>query len=141
MRYFESTDFGPVSRSCYELDRDHAIGHCDWKGFVNCSQGCARCSHDIEIRQHLRAIDGHVEDPLTNRCPINLRELQNHVVVSVRNRKLIGKCAEALGLIQSRIRSVIDGAGRAVNIASAEARVGAPGLSQRIRIRSTAGVH
>ena len=141
LHYFDGTDFRPVSRSWDELDRDRAVGDGDREGFVNCGQGCAGCDHDIEVRQHLTAIDGHVEDALIRRVPIDLRELQNDVVASIRNRELVGKCAVALRLIESGIRGVIDGAGRTVNVASAEARVGTPGLPQRIRIGSSPGMH
>lgn len=88
---FDGTDLRPVSRSWDELDRDRAVGDCDREGFVNGRQGRASRSDDIEVRQHLGAIDGHAENPLTDRGPVDLCKLQNDIVVSIRNRELVGE--------------------------------------------------
>src|SRR5690242_5808473 len=79
----DSADHRVVNDIC-KVDVDRAVGHCDReRPFDGSVDPAARLSQDVEVREHLLAVDRHVEGALASRGPVQLGELQHYTVLTI----------------------------------------------------------
>ena len=85
--HLDAVDQGLVRRPLAEVDRDLPVAVGRGRERLHHRLVLApRRRHDVEVRQHLRAVDAHVELPLTRIAVRRLGEVQPHRVARPRRQ-------------------------------------------------------
>ena len=95
----EGTHLRKICRTCRELHGNRVPSDGDWKSLVDGSKRCSCCRDNIKVGKYRGSIDRDIEQAFSYRRIVDLGKLQDHRIISRRNRKRIGERSIAFRLV------------------------------------------
>ena len=117
-------------RRADEIDIELAVGHhrAEQARVSNVAPACR--NPQVQIIEHQIVFERHLHHALGGAVVLNLREMQQHFIRSVRHvEEIIQRIAAALGLIEHRVARVGDGRSRRAKLARVRMAPTARGVS------------